>query len=163
MGRGLFAFMLAVALAAIWATLSGRTEGLLVILGAVSILVVVVLVGQMELIDGETAAFHRFPALLVYWGWLGGEIVKANIAVVGAVLRVDLDVTPRLFRVRASQKSDFGRAIFANSITLTPGTVTVDIGGDEFIVHALMDSMSDPAGFEVMNARVTRAAEGRAS
>jgi multicomponent Na+:H+ antiporter subunit E len=160
-GRGLYAAFLGVALALLWVTLSGRSDTLLIILGALSILLVVTVVGQMELIDGETSAFHRIVPLTLYWGWLGGEIVKANIAVARAVLNLDLDLTPRLFRVRAGQSTDFGRAIFANSITLTPGTVTVDIDGSEFIVHALLDSMTDPAGFEAMDARVTRAAEGR--
>ena len=163
MGRGLYAAFLGVALALLWVTLSGRTDTLLIILGALSILLVVTVVGQMELIDGEASAFHRIVPLVLYWGWLGGEIVKANIEVARAVLRLDLDLTPRLFRVHASQSTDFGRAIFANSITLTPGTVTVDLDGGEFIVHALLDSMADPAGFEAMNQRVTQAAEGRSS
>ena len=162
-GRGLYALTLAVALAALWAALSGRTETLLLALGGVSILMVVALVARMALMDGETAPFHRVIPLLLYWLWLGGEIVKANIAVAQAVLQIDLDLTPRLFRVSAGQKTDLGRAIFANSITLTPGTVTVDVGDDEFIVHALLDSMSDPAGFAIMNQRATRAAEGAAS
>lgn len=163
MGRGLYAAMLGVALAVLWATLSGRTEGLLIILGAVSIIAVVALVAQMDLIDEETSAFHRIGSLALYWAWLAVEIMKANVAVARAVLSLDLDVTPRLFRVRASQKTDLGRTIFANSITLTPGTVTVDLDGGEFVVHALLDSMADPAGFEAMNRQVTRAAEGRSS
>jgi len=161
-GRGLYAFMLAVALAALWITLSGRIhDGLTLSLGGVSVLIVVFMVDRMRLIDDETSAFHRLPGLLTYWVWLGLEILKANLIVARAVLQPDLNVTPRLFRIRADQSTDFGRTLFANSITLTPGTVTVDIDGGNFIVHALLDSMSDPAGFEEMNQRCVVAAEGR--
>lgn len=164
MGRGLFALTLCVALAALWITLSGRVEEpLLLVLGVASILVVFLLVNRMNLLDSETSSFHRLGSLIAYWIWLGGQIVRANIAVAREALRVDLDLSPRLFRVSAGQKTDFGRTIYANSITLTPGTVTVDLDSGEFIVHALLESMSEPSGFEAMNRRVTRAAEGRAS
>ncbi len=160
MGRGLSAFLISVALAALWLALSGRSEPLLLALGAISIAVVVLLLSRMEIIDQETAAFHRILPLARYWAWLGGQIVRANIAVARAVLKIDLDLSPRMIRVAAGQASDFGRTVFANSITLTPGTVTVDIDGDELVVHALLESMTDPAAFEDMGARATRAAEG---
>lgn len=162
MGRGLSAFIIGVALAALWFTLSGRTEQLLLILGAVSIVIVVVLLGRMAIIDSETAGIRRILPLAIYWLWLGGEIFKANIAVARAILKIDLDLSPRLTRTRFDQRTDFGKAIFANSITLTPGTVTVAVEENEFVVHALLESMTDPAGFEAMNRRVTSAAEGRA-
>lgn len=161
MGRWLYIVSLALALGILWITLSGRTHDQLTLtLGAVSIVVVVMITSRMGVIDGEGTAYYRIGSLLAYWVWLIGEIVKANIEVARAVLRADLDVTPRLFRVRAAQKTDLGRTIFANSITLTPGTVTVDIDGDDFIVHALLDSMSDPAGFEEMNRRAAASVEG---
>jgi multicomponent Na+:H+ antiporter subunit E len=123
---------------------------------------VLLLVDRMAVLDAETSAFHRFGSLLAYWAWLSGEIIKANVAVARAVLSIDLDLSPKVFRVSAGQRTDFGRTVFANSITLTPGTVTVDLDGGEFIVHALLESMSDPTGFARMDARVTKAAEGRA-
>lgn len=159
MGKAFYAATLGLALAALWMSLSGRTDGLLIILGAVSVFLCIVLVERMELLDGETAPFSRLPQALAYWAWLGGEIAKANVAVARAVLSAELDITPRLIRVRAPQKTDMGRTVFANSITLTPGTVTVEIEGDDFIVHALLDSMADPAGFREMAARAQRAME----
>lgn len=161
MGKGLLAGMLGGALVLYWAILSGKlSHGLLLSLGAVSVVLVIVLVERMGILDREASPYHRLPAVLRYWGWLSGEIVKANIQVARAILRAELDLTPRLFRVKATQETDLGRTIFANSITLTPGTVTVDIEGDEFIVHALLDSMADPAGFEEMGRRSKAAAEG---
>lgn len=161
MGRVHYAITLALMLAAMWLALSGRTDNtLLLFLGATSVILVILLVERMRTLDEETSPFHRAFAAIGYWIWLGGEIVRANIMVSRAILRADLDITPRLFRVRASQATDLGRATFANSITLTPGTVTIDVDGDDLIVHALLDSMSDPAGFEEMDRRARQAIEG---
>jgi multicomponent Na+:H+ antiporter subunit E len=155
--------MIGVALAALWFTLSGRTELQLVVLGAASVLVVLALIGRMAIVDHETAGVRRAPQLLLYWLWLGGEIFKANVAVARAVLKIELDLSPTLVRVPVPQRTDFGRTIFANSITLTPGTVTVDIDQDGFLVHALTESMAEPAGFETMGRRALQAAEERPS
>ncbi len=159
MGRGVSALLIAIALAALWFALSGRTEWLMLTLGAASIAVVLLLVGRMGIIDAETSGFRRPVSMLLYWIWLGGEIFKANIVVARAVLTVDLALSPKLVKVRSSQKTDYGHAVFANSITLTPGTVTVDIDGGDLTVHALTEAMADPAAFEAMDRRVTRAAE----
>jgi multicomponent Na+:H+ antiporter subunit E len=153
--------MIGVALAALWFTLSGRTDPKLVVIGAISVLVVLLLISRMAIIDHETAGVRRAVPLLLYWLWLGGEIFKANLAVARAVLRIDLDLSPTLVRIPAPQRTDFGRAVFANSITLTPGTVTVEVDENEFLVHALLEPMADPAGFEAMSRRATLAAEGR--
>lgn len=163
MGRGLTAFMIGVALVALWFTLSGRTALQLVMLGAASTLVVLALVARMAIVDHETAGVRRLPQLLLYWLWLGGEMAKSSVAVTRAVLKIDLDLSPTLVRVPAPHQTDFGRTIFANSITLTPGTVTVDIDQDGFLVHALTEPMADPAGFEAMSRRSLEASEGRSS
>lgn len=72
-----------------------------------------------------------------YVVWLGKEIVEANIEVTKLILRPKLSIRPRMIRVRASQSTELGRVILANSITLTPGTVSVDMQGDRIWVHAL--------------------------
>lgn len=161
MGRGLTAFMIGVAMAALWFTLSGRTDPKLVIIGGLAILVVLALIARMSIIDHETAGIRRAVPLLIYWSWLGGEIFKASVAVTRAVLRIDLQLSPALVRVPAPQRTDFGRTVFANSITLTPGTVTVEVEDGVFLVHALDESMAGAEGFETMARRAKLAAEGR--
>jgi multicomponent Na+:H+ antiporter subunit E len=151
--------LIVIALAALWLTLSGRTEAQLLALGAASIAIVVVLVGRMNILDAETSGFRRPVSMMLYWVWLGAEIFKANIAVARAVLSAELDLSPQIVKLRGSQKTDYGRAVFANSITLTPGTVTVDVDGGDFTVHTLTQAMAESAGFEAMDRRVTRAAE----
>jgi multicomponent Na+:H+ antiporter subunit E len=163
MGRGLPALLIAIVLAALWFALSGRTEPLLLGLGAASILIVLLLLRRMEILDAEASGFRRPVSILLYWSWLGGEILKANIAVARAILKIDLDLSPTVVRVRPLQRTDYGRTVFANSITLTPGTVTVDLENGEFLVHALTEAMADPAGFAPMNEKVARAVEGRSA
>ena len=88
------------------------------------------------------------------------EIVKANIAVALRIVSPRLPIRPRVIRVRAGQRTDIGRVIYANSITLTPGTVTVDTEGDHITVHALTPEAAEGVLSGEMDRRVTRV-EGR--
>ena len=107
----------------------------------------------MRILDGETAPYFTTLQTLVYFRWLFGEIIKANLAVVRAVLSPGLNVSPTLVRIPTPQNTDIGKVMFANSITLTPGTVSVDIQDDHILVHALLSEMSDPADFVDMAER----------
>lgn len=163
MGRTSVVISLCVVLATLWVVLSGRiTDGLILSLGAASILTVLILVGRLGILDRETAPQARIVPLLRYWSWLGGEIAKANIAVTRIVLSTAIDLTPRLVRTPAAAKSGLGRATFANSVTLTPGTVTVSVETGELVVHALTASFADAGAFREMDGRATQAVEGRA-
>lgn len=164
MGKAFYTVSLGVVLVLLWLTLSGRVADPLVLsLGAASIIVAIALTERFGILDGEASPFHRMFALVPYWGWLSREIVKANIAVARTALRADLDITPRMVSVPSRAKSDFGRAVFANSITLTPGTVTIQTTQDDFLVHALLGEMANPDGFVEMGERAARASEGPAS
>tara|TARA_B100001123_G_C15304898_1_gene1022306 strand:- start:486 stop:830 length:345 start_codon:yes stop_codon:yes gene_type:complete len=97
----------------------------------------------MDSFDKDTFQFRLRSAYFSYWSWLAKEIFKANIDVAKVILSRNMDLSPRMIRVPASQSSELGIVIFANSITLTPGTVSVDIEGDEIIVHALNEELAD--------------------
>ncbi|MEA1941358.1 MAG: Na+/H+ antiporter subunit E [Pseudomonadota bacterium] len=153
-------------LVALWLTLSGpyTLSGdypIVMGLGAISIAVTVALTFRMRIVDRETVPVVPAPALFGYWSWLGREIVASNLAVLRLVMKPELDIEPRLVRVPATQRSGLGLCVFANSITLTPGTVTVDIEDDGFLVHALDNSFTDPEGFAEMGARSDIASDGR--
>ena len=109
----------------------------------------------MEVVDRETYPVHLSVILPRYWLWLFKEIALANIDVTKRILAPNLPINPQLFRVKATQHNELGKVIFANSITLTPGTVTVDIDGDEFLVHALSDATKDDLETGEMDRRVT--------
>ncbi len=149
--------ILTLALVAYWLSLSGYLDKpMLLIFGAISVLAVLGLVHRMKIFDEETVPYYKVPGTLVYLVWLFKEIVKANVEVVKAVMSPDLEVSPSIVKIPASPKTEIGKTVFANSITLTPGTVSVEINEDEIMVHALLAEMSEPAGFKEMGDRAAR-------
>lgn len=134
-------------------TLSGYFKPILLSLGAISILCVVFLVNRMKIMDEETVPYLYVPKTLSYFAWLFREIAKANMDVVKAVLKPELDVKPGLITVKAEQMTDMGRTMFANSITLTPGTVSVSVDGDEILVHSLLSDSVAVEDFKEMAER----------
>jgi multicomponent Na+:H+ antiporter subunit E len=161
-----YGISLTVVLAVLWLTLSGNytlsgDNVLLIVLGVLSIAAAVGLTIRMRILDRETVPVGPSLALFAYWSWLGREIVNANLAVVRLVMKPEIDIEPRLVRVPVDLRSGLGRCVFANSITLTPGTVTVDVEADGFLVHALDNSFTDPAGFAEMGHRSDIASDGR--
>ncbi len=99
---------------------------------------------------------HLLPRLLLYAPWLVWEVVKANIDVARRILTPSLPISPRMIKVKAGQQSDLGRVIYANSITLTPGTVSVDVEDDTILVHALTKEAADGVETGEMDRKVTR-------
>jgi multicomponent Na+:H+ antiporter subunit E len=76
-------------------------------------------------------------ALVRYLVWLVWNVLKANVEVAAMILHPRLPIRPRLLRFRTTLKDDVARVLVANSITLTPGTVTVDLQDGEYLVHAI--------------------------
>lgn len=135
--------------------MSGIFEPLILILGVFSCALVVVIAMRMDVIDHEAVPVHLTFKVLLYWPWLLWEIVKANIDVTKRVLGF-ADISPTMVRIKATQKTDLGIVIFANSITLTPGTISIDVDEEGYIlVHAL--SRDGTVGLEGgdMDRRVT--------
>ena len=148
------AFNLTLFLFAIWLLLSGHYTPLMLVLGGLSTLLVVFLATRADLIDRETQPILLKPSVLLYWFWLGWEIIKSNIDVARRILAPGLPISPHVFTVRAFQKTDLGRVTFANSITLVPGTVTMDVDEDVFTVHALTQAAAADLKRGDMNRRV---------
>ena len=139
---------------AVWLLLSGHYTPILLMLGLLSTLLVVFLSYRADLIDREIQPVLIKPTVLWYWGWLGREIIKSNIDVSRRILNPRLPISPNMLTVKGGQKSDLGRATYANSITLVPGTVTVDVEEDEFTVHALTREAATDLQSGEMNRRV---------
>ncbi|HUU72576.1 MAG TPA: Na+/H+ antiporter subunit E [Burkholderiales bacterium] len=141
---------------AFWLLLSGFFTAFLMLAGIGSALAVVLFARRMDVVDHEGHPIHLAPrALLLYWPWLIKEIVKSACTVASVIVRPSLPISPTLVRVRATQKTDVGRATFANSITLTPGTLSVEVGEDEILVHALTRSGANDLAAGEMDRRVT--------
>ena len=145
----------------VWLLLSGIFEPLLLGLGVVSCLVVVLIAHRMDVIDREGHPIHLAWRIVIYWFWLALEIVKSNIDVARRILDPKLPIHPLLIRLPASQKSELGLVIYANSITLTPGTVSVQVAAGEILVHAIAEEPAEALRQGDMDRRVS-AAEGPA-
>jgi multicomponent Na+:H+ antiporter subunit E len=126
-----------VVLFGVWLLWSGHFTALLISLGAASTIAVILLVARMDLLVCERTLIERPLRSLRYITWLSWQIVKANLDVARRIIDPRLPIRPGLIEIEASQRTELARVIHANSITLTPGTVTVDLDGDRLTVHAL--------------------------
>lgn len=147
---------LAAALAVTWLLLSGHYTVLLLCLGALSITLVVLIAWRMDVVDHEGVPVQVGPAAASYWPWLGLEILKSNIDVARRVLSRGPDISPTMVDVPTSQRTELGHVIFANSITLTPGTVSLELDDDRILVHAVSRDGAEALLEGEMDRRVTR-------
>lgn len=138
------AFSYGVLLFVFWILLSGHFEPLLLGLGLASVVLTIFLVKRMNIIDHESYPLHlssQFPAFLVY---IFRAILNANIDVIKRIMTLGgKSISPQLIEIPVPQKTDLGRVIYANAITLTPGTVSVELTKDKVIVHALTKEAAD--------------------
>jgi len=146
---------LAIVLAVVWWFLSGFVLPLILALGAGSIVCVVWIAHRMDAVDHESHPIHLAIKGATYFPWLLWEIVKANIDVTKAILSGGNAVRPRLMVVKATQKSEVARVTYANSITLTPGTVTIGVVDNIFTIHALTPGAKEGLETGDMDRRVS--------
>jgi multicomponent Na+:H+ antiporter subunit E len=138
-----------------WLLMSGIFEPFILLLGVISCGIVVVIAIRMDVIDHEAVPVHLTFKVLLYWPWLFWEIVKANIDVTKRVLGL-AEISPTMVRIKATQKSDLGLVLFANSITLTPGTISIDVEEDgHILVHAISREGTEGLEGGEMDRRVT--------
>lgn len=130
---------LAIFLCLTWLLLSGHYTPLLLGLGAVSVAIVVWISHRMDVIDHEGQPIHLTVSTPLYWLWLLGQIIKSSIDVARRILNPRLPISPRIIKIKAHEQSNLGQVIYANSITLTPGTVAVRVDDGEITVHALSE------------------------
>ena len=121
----------------LWLLLSGHYNVLLISLGLISSLLTVVLALRMDVIDHESHPLHLRRQLPRFWIFLSREVVLANLDVVRRILTPGKSFSPQLRQLPLPLKTAVGQVIYANSITLTPGTVTVQLNTDSIRVHAL--------------------------
>lgn len=145
------------ALFVFWLLLSGHYTPFLLFAGAGCCIAVVLFSDRlMSVLDREGHPIHLGRNALVYWPWLLWEIVKAAWDVTKRILHPALPISPVLVHVKATQQTDVGRVIYANSITLTPGTISMELEEDTILVHALTREGADGLATGDMDARVTR-------
>ena len=139
--------------------MSGYYTPLILSLGVISCLLCVYLTIKGKFLDNETLPIYFFPRLIQYTLWLIKEILKSNIATAKVIIMKSEE--PELFSVKATQKTNEGKVTYANSITLTPGTVTTQIKNDIFEVHALTKDFGDDVRSSEMDKMVTWLEKGK--
>jgi multicomponent Na+:H+ antiporter subunit E len=140
---------------AFWLLLSGYFTAFLVGAGAASALAVVLFSRRMALIDPEGHPVQLGPQVLLYWLWLLKEIVKSAWGVSRIIVDPRMPISPTIVHFRPSQRSSVGLVIHANSITLTPGTITLEAEPGQFVVHGLTRAGAEGAMASDMDRRVS--------
>lgn len=139
-----------------WLLLSGMFTPFLVTAGVASAIAVMLFSQRMDGFDGDRIALQlSWPSLFTYVPWLIKEIVKSGLDVSWRVLQPSLPISPAMLEFAPAQTTDVGLVIHANSITLTPGTITVVADRGRFLVHALNAQPGDTLADTEMDRRCT--------
>ena len=146
--------VLLAALVAAWLLWSGLYKPLLLFLGALSCLLTFLLVRRIDYFDDELYALRLSLDLLRYWIWLIGQIIRSSIDVSRIVLHPKLPISPRVIDVKAEAERPFYLVTLGNSITLTPGTLSIDVHDGVIKVHALTEAGASDLEAGEMNRRV---------
>ena len=142
-----------------WLLMSGYYTPLILSLGVISCLSCVYLTIKGKFLDNETLPIYFFPRLIQYTLWLIKEILKSNIQTAKVIIMKSEE--PELFSVKSTQKTNEGKVTYANSITLTPGTVTTQIKDNVFEVHALTEEFGDDVRSSEMDRMVSWLEKGK--
>ena len=141
---------LAILLFALWIVLSGKLDAFHLGAGLVSVVAVSWLSSRLFELRPAIGPQGRHPAVSVPWHrfvgyfpWLAWQILIATVQVTRLIWSPKLPIHPQLVRFHCRLPHNMARATLANSITLTPGTVTLDVQGDEYLVHALTKEGAD--------------------
>jgi len=143
-------------LAVFWIALSGHYTPLLLSLGVVSVAASLWFVNRMDRVDGEANKLKPSARLIGYLFWLLGCVIKSNIDVARRIWTPSLPISPVWAKLDIDVDTPLEKTLYANSITLTPGTLTTDVRDDHFLVHALAQEGIDELREGEMQRRIRR-------
>ncbi len=155
--------LLAVVLALLWWIFSGKTIPLVLMFGIASVVLIILIIIRMDRFayynpnTGTKFNLRYIPYLI----WLIKEIILSNIAVAKTILKIGDKVDPVTFDAFAHEETEFGSIAYANSITITPGTVTMALVDGRLTVHALTQESKQSLIEGDMDRRVHYAETGR--
>jgi multicomponent Na+:H+ antiporter subunit E len=141
---------------AFWLMLSGHYTPFLVVAGAAASILCVYVAMRARILDAEGHPIQLALHTFTYFPWLIAEIAKSAWSVTKVILHPRLPISPTLTVVKSTQRTSAGIATYANSITLTPGTITVNLEGHDLTVHALVRESALDLEKGEMDRRVTR-------
>ena len=137
----------------LWLGLSGQLSILMLSFGLASTLIVIYISHRMDTFDREEYPAHLTILLLRFWLFLAREVIIANIDVLKRIFKPGKNISPQLFELPLAQKTVLSRVIYANAITMTPGTVSVNLNKETITVHSLsMEAATDLLSGRMANA-----------
>ena len=142
---------------AFWIFLSGKYSFILLLSGVISSLLVSYMSNDLLIGNGDIKlGFIRTIRFIRFLPWLLWQIVLANIDLALRTLHPKIPINPILINIKNNLKTDLGMVILANSITLTPGTVTIDVNENEFLVHVISEKAAQSLISGEMQVRVKK-------
>jgi len=154
----LYLFFLTFGLSVFWLLMSGFWDNsLLLTFGIISILICLIISWRIE----RKFPFHKgislLPGLPFFWVWLFKEVILANIEVLKRIwLPEKYPLSPTIKTLPMSQKTRLGKTTYANAITLTPGTISMDVKGNEVTIYGLIKEAVDDLEKGEMDKRVSK-------
>jgi multicomponent Na+:H+ antiporter subunit E len=139
-----------------WLLLSGHGEPLILAFGMLSSLLVTLLVIRMDKNDREPVIFRPGIRIMRYFGWLLWQVVLSNIDVARRIWNPSLPIRPSWERLDTKVSTPLEKTLYANSITLTPGTLTTDVREDHFMIHSLTPEAIEELRKGEMERRIRR-------
>ena len=129
----------------IWVLFTWSLDWQDILVGAVVALIAELLLGDIFPI-GAVKVFNpvRFFWMFIYFWVFLAYVIRANFDVAYRVLNINMPIRPGIVKVRTKLRTDMARTFLANSITLTPGTLSVDLVGDHIYVHWINIVSPDP-------------------
>ncbi len=151
---------------AFWVVLSGKFDAFHLGMGAISTLCIALGTRHLLLRTPAIGIDDRHPLTVVSWGrlllyapWLAWQVVLSSLQVAWLVIHPKMPISPCVVRFHTTLPHELARLTLANSITLTPGTVTLDVEGDEFVIHALTTSSASALAPATGQGRMERRVE----
>lgn len=138
-----------------WVLWSGIYTPLLLALGLGSCILALYLAYRIHYFDPEVFSLHVIPRLPRYWGWLLVEIARSSFTVARIILQRHMPISPTVVEFEAGSADPVSQVILGNSITLTPGAVTLDVHAGKLLVHCLTEEGAEELLSGEFNQRAT--------
>lgn len=150
------AVYLGVVLLGTWLLWSGHYTPLIISFGVASSAFVIWITHRMDTIDDEAVPVERVFAIALYLPWLCWQVILASLTVARIILSPKISIDPCFVKPKMSQKTDLAEVIHANSITLTPGTVSIELHDKDILTHALTQDLADDVMSGAIDKQVVR-------
>lgn len=151
---------LTVMLGAFWLLLSGHYVPLFLVFGTASVLLVTWLSRRMDIVDHEGRPLELSLRAPGYWAWLSWQILVSAVDLSRRIWSRTLRISPVIRTTAMRQMSEVERVTYANSITLTPGTLSMRVDDDGIEVHSIAAELIDDLDRGAMAAKVRGAGFG---